>query len=135
MSDKPDRVTLPTFGEISPEVPALAPEVSAPAETMDTGMILTEEQREQIKEQALGVLRTCYDPELPVNIVELGLIYRLGVLVNGIVTVDMTLTAPNCPVAGSLPGEVRTKLKSIPKVADARVRVVWDPPWTKERMS
>jgi FeS assembly SUF system protein len=101
----------------------------------DTGVTLTDGQREQIQERALAALRTCYDPELPVNIVELGLIYGLEVTADGVVKVDMTLTAPNCPAAGSLPAEVRSKIKAIPDVVDARVRLVWDPPWTQDRLS
>jgi FeS assembly SUF system protein len=141
MSDKPDRVSLPTLGEVFAQIPADdllrgCPAVESPLnDTTVTGVVLTEEQREQIEEQALAVLRTCYDPELPVNLVELGLIYRLEVLANGVLSIDMTLTAPNCPVAGSLPAEVRSKLKSIKGVADARVRLVWEPPWTRDRMS
>src|SRR5262245_41529405 len=129
MSDKPQRISLPTTGEASAPPPAMA---EPPVEMKDTGVTLTEAQQEEIRKQALAALRTCYDPELPVNIVELGLIYALEVLPSGVVTVDMTLTAPNCPVAESLPAEVRSKLMAIPGVADARVRLVWDPPWTKD---
>jgi FeS assembly SUF system protein len=133
MADERKRIALPTAGgEPAPPPPPQEPPID---ETADTGVTLTEGQQEEIKEKVLAVLRTCYDPELPVNIVELGLIYYLEVLPNGVVKLDMTLTAPNCPVAGSLPAEIRSKIKSVPGVVDARVRVVWDPPWTKDRMS
>jgi FeS assembly SUF system protein len=80
-------------------------------------------------------LRTVFDPEIPVNIVELGLIYDVLVDANGLAGVRMTLTAPGCPVAQSLPVEVAQKVKSVAGVTDAKVDVVWDPPWTKDRMS
>ena len=80
-------------------------------------------------------LKKCFDPEIPVNIWELGLIYSVNVSPEGVATVKMTLTAPACPVAGSLPGEVETKIKAIPGITDARVELVWEPPWTAEMMS
>jgi FeS assembly SUF system protein len=88
-----------------------------------------------IEEQVVAVLRTCYDPEIPVNIYELGLIYQVDVTPVGEVTIRMTLTSPMCPVAGTLPGEVQAKVKAIPGVVDAKVELVWEPPWDKERMS
>jgi FeS assembly SUF system protein len=81
------------------------------------------------------VLRTIYDPEIPVNIYELGLIYEIEIEPDNHVKVKMTLTAPGCPVAGSLPGEVERKIESIPQVKSAEVELVWDPPWDKSRMS
>lgn len=85
--------------------------------------------------QVIEVLRTCYDPEIPVNLYELGLIYDIAVSAEGNVHIKMTLTSPACPVAGSLPPEVETRVKSIAEVKDAKVEVVWDPPWTPEKMS
>jgi FeS assembly SUF system protein len=81
------------------------------------------------------VLHTVYDPEIPVNIFELGLVYDLDVSEAGAVTIRMTLTSPACPVAGSLPGEVEAKVKALAGVTAAKVDLVWDPPWTPERMS
>jgi len=81
------------------------------------------------------VLRTIYDPEIPVNIYELGLIYEIAIDPENRVKVKMTLTAPGCPVAGSLPGEVESKIESIPQVKDGEVELVWEPPWDKSRMS
>ena len=81
------------------------------------------------------MLRTVYDPEIPVNIYELGLIYDIRVDEQNRVFVKMTLTAPGCPVAGSLPPEVERKIEIIPEVTSATVELVWDPPWTKDRMS
>ena len=80
-------------------------------------------------------LKKCFDPEIPVNIWELGLIYSVKVSPEGAADVKMTLTAPACPVAGSLPGEVETKIKAVPGITDAKVELVWDPPWNTEMMS
>ncbi len=90
---------------------------------------------EALKNQVIEALRTCYDPEIPVNIYELGLIYELNVTESGAVDIKMTLTAPACPVAGSLPGEVERKVRAVSGVTDARVELVWDPPWSPNRMS
>ena len=88
-----------------------------------------------LKERVIGVLRTIYDPEIPVDIYELGLIYDLEVDAEGKVAIQMTLTAPACPVAGTLPGDVERKVLSVPGVSSVRVDVVWDPPWSPERMT
>jgi FeS assembly SUF system protein len=96
---------------------------------------LSSEQIQDIEKEVIEALKTCYDPEIPVNIYELGLIYQIDVSPEAIVHIRMTLTSPACPAAGSLPPEVRDKAQSIPGVKDAKVEVVWDPPWTKERMS
>jgi FeS assembly SUF system protein len=80
-------------------------------------------------------LKKCFDPEIPVNIWELGLIYSVNVSPEGAALVKMTLTAPACPVAGSLPGEVETKIKAVPGITDGKVELVWEPPWTAEMMS
>ncbi len=88
-----------------------------------------------LEEKVVDVIRTCYDPEIPVNIYELGLIYGIKVDPAGEVSIKMTLTAPNCPAAQSLPIEVETKVGSIEGVADANVEVVWDPPWEPSMMS
>ncbi|MCU7923234.1 MAG: DUF59 domain-containing protein [Candidatus Thiodiazotropha sp. (ex Dulcina madagascariensis)] len=87
------------------------------------------------REALIDALRTVFDPEIPVNIYDLGLIYRLEVDGQGRVEVEMTLTAPACPVAGTLPYEVGRVIDAVPGVSDARVRLVWHPPWTQERMS
>jgi FeS assembly SUF system protein len=81
------------------------------------------------------VLRNCYDPEIPVNIHDLGLIYELKVEESGEVHVKMTLTAPSCPVAGMLVMEVQDKIKQLAGVKDVKVELVWDPPWDISRMS
>lgn len=80
-------------------------------------------------------LKTIYDPEIPVNIYELGLIYDIDIQEDGVVKVKMTLTAPGCPVAGSLPGEVQDKVAGAPGVTSAEVELVWDPTWNPSMMS
>lgn len=89
----------------------------------------------ELKPKILEVLATVYDPEIPVNIYELGLIYDVIVDKDGRAGIRMTLTAPACPAAQSLPVEVRQKVAAIEGVTEARVEIVWDPPWTKDRMS
>ncbi len=89
----------------------------------------------ELKQKIIATLKTCYDPEIPVDIYELGLIYNLEVKENGAVEIQMTLTSPMCPVAESLPPEVESKVKAIPEVTACRVETVWDPPWSKDRMS
>lgn len=88
-----------------------------------------------LETQVVAMLKTCYDPEIPVNIYELGLVYGVEVNEQGAVQVRMTLTSPACPVAGSMPGEIEGKLKGIEGVTEAKVEVVWEPPWSPEKMS
>jgi FeS assembly SUF system protein len=93
---------------------------------MDTG---------ELKDRVLDALRTCFDPEIPVNIYDLGLIYALDVNEAGDVNIQMTLTAPGCPVAGTLPGDVQRKVQAVEGVKSAKVELVWDPPWDRDRLS
>lgn len=88
-----------------------------------------------LQEQVIEALHGVYDPEIPINIYDLGLIYKLDVDPAGIVNIEMTLTAPGCPVAQTFPGTVECAVKCVPGVTDAHVELVWDPPWTKEKMS
>jgi FeS assembly SUF system protein len=88
-----------------------------------------------LKEKSVEVLKTIYDPEIPVDIWELGLIYAFDVDAKGKATVRMTLTSPACPVAESLPVEVVQRLSALEGITDVDLQVVWDPPWNKERMS
>ena len=83
----------------------------------------------------LAALKTVRDPEIPMDLVELGLIYELIVKQGGTVYVEMTLTTPACPVAASMPGEVEAVIRAVPGVNDVRVKLVWTPPWGPERMS
>lgn len=88
-----------------------------------------------LKERVIAAMRTVYDPEISVNIYDLGLIYEIDINPQSEVFVKMTLTAPACPVAGILPGQVEAAIKSVDGVSDARVELVWDPPWSQERMT
>jgi len=88
-----------------------------------------------LKEEVVKVLKNCYDPEIPVNIYDLGLIYDIKLATNGDVLVIMTLTSPACPVAGTLPVEIQEKLREHPIIHDARVEVTFDPPWSFDKMS
>jgi FeS assembly SUF system protein len=89
----------------------------------------------EIEAKVVEAIQTCFDPEIPVNIYELGLIYDVSVSPEGGVSVQMTLTSPNCPSAIELPGEVRRKVEAVPGVTSADVEVVFDPPWEPSRMS
>lgn len=88
-----------------------------------------------LEAQVVETLRSCFDPEIPVNIYDLGLIYDVKVEPSGAVEIRMTLTSPHCPVAQSLPAEVQAKVKEVPGVTEAKVDVVWEPPWDPAKMS
>ena len=88
-----------------------------------------------LKDRIIAALKRVYDPEMPVNIYDLGLIYGLDVDGTGRVSVRMTLTAPNCPVAGSLPASVEQAIRAVPGVTEVKLELTFDPPWSKERMS
>lgn len=88
-----------------------------------------------LEAQVVEALRSCFDPEIPVNIYDLGLIYDVKVDAAGAVEIRMTLTSPQCPVAQSLPAEVQGKIKAVPGVTEAKVDVVWEPPWDPAKMS
>ncbi|NQY27492.1 MAG: SUF system Fe-S cluster assembly protein [Piscirickettsiaceae bacterium] len=90
---------------------------------------------DEIKEDVIEMLQTIYDPEIPVNIYELGLIYEIEVSEESNVDIKMTLTAPGCPVAQTFPGEIESKVSTVTNVNEVKVELVWDPPWTKDMMS
>ncbi len=87
------------------------------------------------EEALVEAMRTVYDPEIPVNIYDLGLIYTLDIADDGSIQVEMSLTAPGCPVAGEMPGMVARAVSGVAGTGEVEVRLVWDPPWTPERMS
>ncbi len=91
--------------------------------------------QQQLETDIIAMLKTIYAPEIPVNIYDLGLIYKIEIDAAGIVNIEMTLTAPGCPVAQTFPGTVEVAIKSVPGVSDAKVELVWEPQWTKDRMS
>ena len=96
---------------------------------------MNEEQMQLLGEKVVEVLHNIYDPEIPVDIYELGLIYDVRVSEDGLIEIDMTLTSPSCPVAESMPEEVKQKVSSLDEVQDVKVIMVFDPPWTKDMMS
>ena len=110
--------------EFAPNRPAieLPPEISA-------------EEYDRLTDDIVNALKTVYDPEIPADIYELGLIYRVEVEESRFVNIDMTLTAPGCPVAGEMPQWVENAVASVPGVGPVQVNVVWDPPWDQSRMS
>ncbi len=88
-----------------------------------------------MRQNVIAALRTVYDPEIPINIYELGLIYGIDILAEGRVDIRMTLTAPACPVAGEMPHIVEERVLQVPGVDEARVELVWDPPWSRDLLS
>ena len=88
-----------------------------------------------IKDKVIEEIKKIYDPEIPVNIYELGLIYKIEINDKNVVNLDMTLTSPNCPVAESLPKEVKDNILKVNGVSDVKLNLVWDPPWDKSKMS
>lgn len=93
------------------------------------------EEVKSLRDRVIEILKTCFDPEIPVDIYELGLIYEINVNEGNDVNIKMTLTSPACPVAETLPVEVEQKIKNIPDVNNAKVEITFDPPWEKEMMS
>ncbi len=96
---------------------------------------MTQEEKLRIETRIVEVLKTVYDPEIPVDIYNLGLIYRIDLHDDGLLEVDMTLTAPNCPAADFIMEDVRTKLEGIDGVTDAKVQLVFEPEWDKDMMT
>lgn len=96
---------------------------------------MAELNKQELEGKIIEVLKSCYDPEIPVDIFELGLIYEIEIDNEANVIIKMTLTSPACPVAGSLPPEVEAKVASIEEVNNAKIELVWSPPWDKEMMS
>ena len=112
------------------------PQPDAPAPTENTSALeIDSVKTAELKPEIIKALSTVFDPEIPVNIWELGLIYDIFVDRSGAAGIIMTLTSPGCPVAQTLPIEVANKVKAVPGVSDARVDIVWEPTWTKDRMS
>ncbi len=119
-------------GPILPDFMGMAPDgefVATAGEPLDEGEPVASE------DAVIAALQTVYDPEIPVNIYELGLIYRLDIGERGDVAIEMSLTAPGCPVAGEMPGQVADAVAAVEGVGEVEVRLVWEPPWTPERMS
>jgi FeS assembly SUF system protein len=112
--------------------------VAAPAEAAATSAsapALPADEVARMTDEIIAALKTVYDPEIPADIYELGLIYKVDIADDRKVTVDMTLTTPNCPSAAELPNMVENAVASVPGVGEVAVNVVWDPPWDQSRMS
>ncbi|TAK50390.1 MAG: SUF system Fe-S cluster assembly protein [Xanthobacteraceae bacterium] len=102
---------------------------------MATQSELTAQETERMTDAIIAALKTVFDPEIPADVYELGLIYRVDIKEDRSIDVEMTLTTPNCPVAGDMPGMVENAIASVPGVGAVNVSLVWDPPWTTDRMS
>jgi FeS assembly SUF system protein len=111
------------------------PAKPAPAQADPFETPVADDGDEALKEAVLAALKTVRDPEIPVNLVDLGLIYDLNVGADGKVFIEMTLTSPSCPVAGSLPGDVEKAVGAVEGVSDVRVDLAWTPPWSPDLMS
>ena len=120
--------------DVNPPKPESEQERGAQAETSGGSSIPTEELS-RITADIIRSLKTVYDPEIPVDIYELGLIYKVDLDDDRLLTVDMTLTAPGCPVAGEMPGWVEGAVRGVEGVEDVKVNMVFEPPWTPEKMS
>jgi FeS assembly SUF system protein len=123
--------------ETKPAVPAaIAAEAAPVADNAATPASAgPSDEVAQLGEQIVNALKTVYDPEIPADIYELGLIYKVDVDDDRVVKIDMTLTTPNCPSAAELPMMVENAVASVPGVREAKVQIVWDPPWDPSRMS
>ncbi len=119
-----------------PNAPSALAEDPMGAETdpVDTGPEVSGGGDPELREQVISAFREVYDPEIPLNIYDLGLIYRVDIDSDNNAMIDMTLTSPNCPVAESLPGEVETAARSVEGITDVQLELVWDPPWDMDRM-
>jgi FeS assembly SUF system protein len=118
-------------------LPVIQPAAAVPEQgPLETAGMVSDPQRDRaLRPQIIAALSKVFDPEIPVNIHDLGLIYDVIVNASSVVGIRMTLTAPACPAAQFLPSQVKKEVAAVPGVADVMVDVVWDPPWTRERMS
>jgi len=118
------------------DVVAAPPAAAGTAQvTIQHGSAISADELARLSEEIVGALKTVYDPEIPADIYELGLIYKVDVDDDRVVKVEMTLTTPNCPSAAELPAMVENAVASVPGVREAKVDIVWDPPWDPSRMS
>ncbi len=108
---------------------------AAPAETAERPSAIPADEMARMTDEIVGALKTVYDPEIPADIYELGLIYKVDIDDERMVKIDMTLTTPNCPAAAELPAQVENAVAGVPGVREAKVNIVWDPPWDPSRMS
>ena len=109
--------------------------VAAAPDAAEKPSAIPADEMARLTDDIVGALKTVYDPEIPADIYELGLIYKVDVDDDRVVTVDMTLTTPNCPSAAELPAQVESAVAAVAGVREAKVNIVWDPPWDPSRMS
>ena len=114
---------------------SVAEDIKPNAPAMGTGTALPPEEIDRLTDDIVAALKTVYDPEIPSDIYELGLIYRVDIADDRQITIDMTLTAPGCPVAGDMPGWVENAVGSVQGVQSVKAKIVFDPPWDHSRMS
>jgi len=108
---------------------------AAAAQTAERPSAIPADEMSRMTDEIVGALKTVYDPEIPADIYELGLIYKVDIDDERMVKIDMTLTTPNCPAAAELPAQVENAVAGVPGVREAKVNIVWDPPWDPSRMS
>ena len=108
---------------------------AAAADAAERPSTIPADEMARLTDEIVGALKTVYDPEIPLDIYELGLIYKVDIDDDRMVKIDMTLTTPNCPSAAELPGQVENAVAGVPGVREAKVNIVWDPPWDPSRMS
>jgi FeS assembly SUF system protein len=133
---KPDSVAAPTVPAST--APAATPAPAAPGAPVVSANEVSRipaDELARMTDQIVGALKTVYDPEIPADIYELGLIYKVDIDDDHMVKIDMTLTTPNCPSAAELPAQVENAVASVPGIREAKVNIVWDPPWDPSRMS
>ena len=110
-------------------------ESAAPADAAERPSAIPADEMARLTDEIVGALKTVYDPEIAADIYELGLIYKVDIDDDRMVRIDMTLTTPNCPSAAELPSQVENAVAGVPGVREAKVNIVWDPPWDPSRMS
>jgi FeS assembly SUF system protein len=129
--------TKDTTAAVTQDEPPAAPAAASPAPAADTAKTsaLPEGELNRLTDDIIAALKTVYDPEIPSDIYELGLIYKIDIADDRAVKIEMTLTTPNCPSAQELPSSVENAVASVPGVGEVKVDIVWDPPWDPSRMS
>src|ERR1700726_2951778 len=134
MTDDPNNASKQLSENIGTETRAQSVAAEATVTAKDAGR-LGDAELARLTDEIIAALKTVYDPEIPADIYELGLIYRIDIADDRGVAIDMTLTTPNCPSAQELPSMVENAVASVPGVREAKVEIVWDPPWDPSRMS
>ena len=128
MTDEPNKVPAQAAAPLTDAAPAPSADAAAPS-------ALPQDELARLTDDIIAALKTVYDPEIPSDIYELGLVYKIDIADDRAVTIEMTLTTPNCPSAQELPTMVENAVASVPGVGEVKVNIVWDPPWDPSRMS